>query len=96
MWRLTAVEANGRWCLVGCHFDSNLLDILSQSPASAPDNDSPYARLGDKIADALAHCRSEAVEMVKANSVQHDSASLESFRRGVEQAMALVLIDGGV
>ena len=51
VWRLSAVEVNGRWCLVGCHFDSNLLDVLSQSPSSAPDADSSYARLGDKIVD---------------------------------------------
>jgi hypothetical protein len=35
------------------------------------------------------------VETLKANAVQHDPTSLESYRRGAEQAMALVLIDGG-
>jgi hypothetical protein len=96
VWRLSAVEVKGRWCLADCHFDSNLAGLLSQAPAAAPDNDSPYARLGDKMADLIVHSRSEAVETMKANSVLHDSAVSETIRRGVEQAMALVLIDGGV
>ena len=96
VWRLTAAEANGRWCLAECYFDSNLEGLLSQAPASALDKDSPSARLGDKIADSLAHCRSEAVETLKAGYVLHDSAVLESVRRGAEEAMALVLIDDGV
>jgi hypothetical protein len=90
------VEVKGRWCLVGCQFDLNLLGILSQAPATAPDNDSPYTRLGDKLVDSLVHSRSEAVETLKTNYVLRDSASLDSLRRGAEQAMALVLIDGGV
>jgi hypothetical protein len=96
VWRLTAEEAKGRWYLGSYQCDLNLLGILSQAPASAPDNDSPYARLGDKIADSLAHCRSEAVETLKANCVQHDSASFESYRSGAEQAMASIIVDGGV
>jgi hypothetical protein len=96
VWRLTAIEVKGRWFLIGCHYDSDLAGILSQAPLPAPDNDSPYARLGDKIVDLLVHTRSEAVKTLKANAVQHDPASLESLRRGAEQVMAMVLVDGGV
>ena len=41
VWRLSAVEVNGRWCLVGCRISTaNLLDVLSRSPSTAPDTDS--------------------------------------------------------
>jgi hypothetical protein len=96
VWRLTAKETKGQWSLLTYQFDSNLARVLSEGSSNVPHSDAPYVGLGDKIVDSVVHGRSDAVETIKANAVQQDAASLESYRRGVEQVMAAVLINGSV
>jgi len=97
VWRMTAAEDKGRWRFMGGHFDSDYSALLAQAATDAASENSDYAQLADKVGDALAHGRGNAIDIMKANLLVSDSEKdPEKLRNSVEEVMARVVLAGGV
>jgi hypothetical protein len=97
VWRITATEDKGRWLLMGATFDSNYIAILAQAAAGAESNDRDYARPADDVADALAHGRGNAIDLVKANLLAPESKSNPGeLRHSIDRVMELIVLGGGI
>jgi hypothetical protein len=95
IWRISAAEDNGRWRLIGALFDTDYWALFAQTPTDAASEGKEYARLADDIVDALAHGRSNAVDLVKTHLLESDARNdPQKIRNAVEQMMAVPVLAG--